>query len=906
MTLIGRKRERAALDRLLGAARAGTSGVLVVHGEPGVGKTALLNVTVENALGFHTALTHGVEGEMEMPFSAAHELCSEFASFVDRLPAPQIAAIRVAFGFDPGPPPDPFLVGLAIFGLLSEAAEDEPILAVIDDAQWLDPASARALAFVARRLLAERVALVFVTREIGNSFARLPDLPVEPLGLHDSRSLLRSILPGPLDEHVVDRLIQEARGNPLALIELPHGLTTAQLAGGFGLPVMAPVAECVEESFKRRLADLPRAARRLLLLAAAEPTGDPVLLWRAAVHLGIPDHAAETVESDGLLSFGPQVTFRHPLVRSAVYNASELDERHKIHRALAEATDPKVDPDRRSWHFAQAAVGPDEDIASALERLASRAQARGGLAAAAAFLERAAALTPDSIRHGRRAISAAQVLFEAGALEESIALMDQTQALGLLDEEGHSRMQLVRAQIEFASNHGNDATALLLAAAQNFERLEPNLARATYLEALSAAKRAGRLASTASVAQVGAAALAGPPMPEFPSPSDLLLQGLSIRFTAGYAAGAPLLKEAIRAFVREPVLPPVETRWLWFAGVIALEMWDDAAWMVLSTRQLELARKTGALSALPFILPNRISTLAFFGDLEQADALEVELSAVTEATEIAAVRFGALALAALRGRESEFSELSRTTVSEARARGEGIVLSIAEFFSGGFHNGGGRFDAALAAVAPCEEVNDDAQAIWALTELVEAAVRCGDVARARRAFERVRETTLVAGTDWGSGIEARCHALISEGAEADELYRTAISHLSRTNVRVQLARTHLLYGEWLRNEHRRLDAREHLQIAYDLFRTFGVEGFIERARVELEAAGGFPHRGAIDRRDQLTAQEAEISRLVAVGHTNREIAARLFISPSAVEYHLHKIFRKLDVESRVQLARRLS
>lgn len=906
MHLVGRDRECAVLDRLLENAGAAKGGALVLHGEPGVGKTALLEWTVDAAHGFRIALTSGVEGGMEVPFTAVQQLCSEFAAFMDGLPQPQVAALRVAFGFDVGPPPNPFLVGLAVLGLLSEAGESQPLLAIVDDAQWLDRASARALSFVARRLLAEKVALVFAAREITETLVRVPSLHVEPLGRRDARSLLESVLPGPLDESVVERLIHETRGNPLALIEFPRGLTATQLAGGFGLPVTVPLAESIEESFRRRLAGLPHDARRLLLLAAAEPVGDPALLWRAAVLLGISPVAAQVVESEELLAFDLQVTFRHPLVRSAVYGASGLKERREIHRALAEATDPRVDPDRRAWHFAHASDSPDEDIASALERSASRAQGRGGLVAAAAFLERAAALTPEASRRARRALAAAQRLFEAGALEDALALLDGAQSGDPVDEEVRARAQLLRAQIALVTRRGNDATPLLVTAAQEVERFEPILARAAYLEALSAATLAGRLASGTGFEGVGEAALAGPPMPEAPSPSDLLLRGTAVRFTAGFAAGAPLLKEALRAFQREPVLPSTEAPWLWFASWVALDMWDDAAWMVLSTRQLELARQAGALSALAFILPNRSSVFAFLGELDKAAALEVELSAVTEATGIAPVRYGALALASLRGHESEFSELVRKTVGEAQTRGEGIVLSVAEFLSGGLYNGLGRYEAALAAVAPAEQVFNEGPAVWALTELIEAAVRCGEPERARRAFERVRETTQASGTDWALGIEARLQALVSEGAVADELYREAIVRLGRTAIRVQLARAHLLYGEWLRRERRRRDAREQLQTAYELFCDLGVEGFAERARVELEATGGRARKRTVDTLEQLTPQEAEISRLVAEGHTNREIATRLFVSPSTVEYHLRKVFRKLDVKSRVQLTRRMS
>jgi DNA-binding CsgD family transcriptional regulator len=714
-------------------------------------------------------------------------------------------------------------------------------------------------------------------------------------------------LPAPLDESVLERIVAETRGNPLALLELPRGLSPAELAGGFGLPQALPVSAGIEESFMRRLATLDLQARRLLLVAAADAVGDPALVWRAAERLGIPESAAHTVESEELLALSPRVVFRHPLVRSAVYGAAALNERREVHRALAEATDPEIDPDRRAWHRAHAAATPDEDVAAELERSAARAQARGGFAAAAAFLERAVALTPEPSRRAQRALAAAQTKFQAGALDDALGLLETAESGTAVDDLVRAHVDLLRAEIAFVSRRGSDAIPLLLAAARELEAVDPSLSRATYLEALSAAMFAGRLAhGGGDTAKVSEAALAGPPMPQAPGPSDLLLQGLAVRFTEGYAAAAPLLKEALSAFQREAVLPPQETRWLWLGSWVALYMWDDATWTVLSGRQLELVRQEGALSALPFALTNRSSVYAFFGELRTAALLEEELRAATEATGIAAVPYGRLSLAALRGHEDEFSELIRTTVGEAEARGEGLALTVTEFLSGCLYNGLGRYEDALAAVLPAERFYTEGPAVWTLTELIEAAVRCGRPERARHAFERVQETTRAAGTDWAAGIEARSLALLSEGDDAEELYREAITRLRRTSIRVQLARAHLLYGEWLRRRRRRLDAREELRTAYELFKDFGVEAFAERARLELQATGERARKRTVDTLDQLTPQETQIARLAAEGHTNREIAARLFISASTVEYHLRKAFRKLDVKSRTQLEGRLT
>ncbi|WP_196807131.1 ATP-binding protein [Candidatus Solirubrobacter pratensis] len=903
--MFGREREREMLDRVLDGLRAGRGGVLVMHGEAGVGKTALLEYAVEAARELRIARTVGVEAEMELPFAAVQQLCSPFLYLRERLPRPQHDALEVAFGLRTGPAPDRFLVGLAVLGLLAEAAEEQALVCAVDDAQWLDSASARTLAFVARRLVAEKIALVFATRELGATLSGLPELHVAALERTHARALLDSVMPVRLDERVLERIVVETRGNPLALLELPRGLSPTQLAGGFGLPTTAPVSAGIEDRYTRRLAKLPPAARRLLLVAAADPVGDPALVWRAAERLGIPESAADAVESAEMLSLSPRVAFRHPLVRSAVYRSAEPNARREVHRALAEATDREIDPDRRAWHRAQAAGKPDEEVAAELERSAARAQARGGLAAAGAFLERAVALSPEPRRRARRALVAAETKLQAGALDDALELLRTAESGAAVDDVLAAHAHLLRAQVAFAARRGSDAAPLLLAAARELQEVDPSLARATYLDALSAATFAGRLIGGGDLVEISEAALAGP-RPEKPQPSDLLLQGLAVQATEGYAAAAPLLKEALDAFQRESDLSPNDARWLWFASLISLFMWDDDAWMVLSTRQLELARRTGALSALAFLLGSAIAVYAFFGELRTAAILAEEQSAATEAIGVAADPSGALSLAALRGREAEFSELIRTTIGDAEARGEGIALTNAEFLSGGLNNGLGRYEAALAAVLPAERFYSEGPAIWALTELIEAAVRLGQPERARRAFERIQETTRAAGTDWALGIEARLGALLSDGDDAEALYLEAISRLGRTRIRVQLARTHLLYGEWLRRQRRRLDAREQLRTAHEFFRDAGMEAFAERARLELEATGERARKRTVNTLDQLTPQETQIARLAGQGETNRAIAAHLFISASTVEYHLRKAFRKLGVKSRTQLAERLS
>ena len=903
--LVGRKRERAVLDRLLEAARGGDGGVLVVHGEPGVGKSALLEYTVEAGQGYRVARTSGVEGEMELPFAALQQLCSPYLELEERLPQPQRDALGVAFGMNAGAPPNPFLVGLAVLGLLSEAAEDRPLLTVVDDAQWLDGASARALVFVARRLLAERIALVFATRELGDGLTRLPELRVEPLGHRDARALLESVLPAPLDERVLDRIVHETGGTPLALLELPRGLTPSQLAGGFGRPAEMPLSASIEESFTRRLANLSHEARRLLLVAAADPVGDPALVRRAAERLGIPERTASVVESEGLLAFGPNVVFRHPLVRSAVYRASGLRERREIHRALAEETDPEIDPDRRAWHRAQAAAGPDEEVAAELERSAARAQARGGFAAAGAFLERAAALTPEPSRRAQRALAAAQTKFQAGALDDAVDLLTIAET-GVLSDLELARVDLLRAQITFVATHGSDAPLLLLDAARRLNTLDPALARETYLDALSAAMFAGRLAGRrGSVLEIAKAARIAPVPTHAPRVSDLLLDALATLFSESYDAAVPILRQAERAFGSDRSATE-QMRWMWLATIASVQLWDDAGWEALSEQHVRIARKTGALGDLPLALTQRTYLHLLTGELTAAASLVEEIQRATDATGSGLAPYGGVGLAAFRGREAEAAYLIERTRAEVTGRGEGIGLSVLDWAAAVLFNGLGRYEEACsAALRVAARPHDLNPSMWVMAEVIEAAVRAGTPELATDTHRRLEAITNSSGTDWGVGVASRSEALLAEGSRAEDLYVEAIDRLGRTRIAVDLARAHLLYGEWLRRERRRLDAREQLRVAHELFSDFGMEAFAERARIELLATGERARKRTVDTFHQLTPQEAQISRLAAEGHTNREIAAQLFISPSTVEYHLRKAFRKLDVKSRTQLAHRV-
>jgi len=904
-SLLGRERELAVLERLLDTARGGLGAIIVVHGDPGVGKTALLEYAVKVGEDFRVIRAAGVAGEMKLDYAALQQLCSPIMGFVERLPDPQRDALEVAFGLSAGHASSPFLVGLAVLGLISEAAGEQPLLCVVDDAQWLDGASAGALAFVARRLLAERVALAFATRVVGGGLARLPELRVEPLGRRDARALLESVLPARLDESVLERIVAETGGNPLALIELPRGLSPAQLAGGFGFPAALPLATGIEQSFTRRLARLPREGRRLLLLAAAEPVGDPALLWRAARQVGIPETAARSVESEGLFKLDGAVVFRHPLVRSAVYGAADPDERREAHRALAAATDPDIDPDRRAWHRAQAASVPDEEVADELERSAARAQARGGFAAAAAFLERAAMLTPAPARRAQRALVAAQTKFRAGALDDAIGLLSATEA-GSLDELDCARVDLLRAQIAFVSTHGRDAPALLLRAARRFAPLSQTLACETYLEALSAAMFAGRLAAPGASALDVALTVKAGTRPSALVGLELWLDGLATLFTDSYEAAVPILRRAHSGFDTGDMHTSEQLRWKWLATVLSVHMWDDVRWQAISEAHVQIAREAGALGELPLALSQRVYAHLFAGELTTAALLIDEIRGASEATGSNLTPYGAVGLAALRGREPEAISLIDECRQDATRRGEGVGLSVLDWAQALLYNGLGRYDEARAAALRVTEYPHDlSTSNWGMVELIEAAVRAGTPELAADARLRLAEMARVSGTDWAVGIAARSEALLADDDRAEELYVEAADRLGRSRIAIDLARAHLLYGEWLRRQRRRTDARSQLRLAHGLFSEFGMEAFAERARVELEATGEHARSRTVDTLGQLTPQEAQISRLVAQGHTNREIAAQLFISLSTVEYHLRKVFRKLGVKSRTQLASRL-
>jgi DNA-binding CsgD family transcriptional regulator len=876
--------------------------VLVIRGEAGVGKTALLQYCAARADGFRIARIAGVESEMELPFAGLHQLCAPVLDTVGSLPAPQQRALRVALGLAAGEVPDRFLVALGALTLLANVAEEQPLLCFVDDAQWLDGASRQVLGFVARRLLAEPVALVFAARELGGDLVGLPALELGGLGDEDARALLATVIPGRLDERVKDRIVGETRGNPLALLELPRGFSTAELAGGFGLPELEALSDHIEESFLRRLGELPEGTRLLLLMAAAEPRGDAALIWRAAARLGVDRAALDPAAEAGLLDVAVQMRFRHPLVRSAVYRSASDLERQSAHRALADVTDTEEEPDLHAWHSAQATRGMDEEVAAELERSADRAQSRGGLAAAAAFLRRAADLTPDPRRRAERMLAAAQSNLHAGAFEPALELLTIAQA-GPLDELGLARVDLLRAELAFAQNRGDDAPSLLVRAAGSLEALDTRLARDTYLDAWGAALFAGRMASGVGLLEVSHAARNAPEPDGEPRGSDLLLDGFSMVFTDGRPEATPVIQRATRAFAGDAILPEEVLRWGWLATAAAVFVWDYDTCREIAAREVELAREFGALEVLAVGLNVYAQVLSLGGDFAAAALLIAEANAVIEATGARVAPYGALVRAAYVGQPAEAIDLIEATVREATAGGQGTAVQYAHWANAVLMNSLGRYEDAFAAATEASEDTPELfVAAWTLSELVESATRTQNRDAARQGFARLREETKASDTDWARGLRARCGALLEDGDKADGLYREAIDCLSRTKLRPELARSQLLYGEWLRRANRRVDAREQLRAAHDAFAAMGSEGFAERARRELLATGEKVRSRRAETRDELTPQEEHIARLARNGLTNPEIGAQLFLSPRTVEWHLRKVFAKLGITSRRGLA----
>jgi DNA-binding CsgD family transcriptional regulator len=894
---LGRTRERERLDAMLAQARAGQSAVQVIRGEPGIGKTALLRYAARQASGLRTIEVEGVQAEMELAFAGIHQLCAPLLDGLDELAAPQQNALRVALGVRSGDAPDRFLVAVAVLNLLAETADERPLLCLVDDAQWLDAASAQALGFVARRLLAEPVAMIFSLREptTTRAFDGLPQLSPGGLDEPDARALLSRAVPGRLDDHVRDRIVAETRGNPLALVELSQRMTPAERAAGYAPPPAGDLPSRLQERYLRRVAELPEATQRLILLAAAEPLGDATLLWRAAERLSTDVSALAPATEAGLLEIDDRVRFHHPLVRAAVYRAASLDERRRVHDALAEVSDPELAADRRAWHRALAATGPDEAVAADLERSAGRAQSRGGLAAAAALLERATALTPNPTLQAGRALAAAEASFQAGELEATQRLLATAES-GPLDDFQRARALLLRGHAAAVSRYGNQAAPLLLDAARGLEPFDLSLARRAYLTAWSAATTAHHLGGAGILLEVSRAVRALPPLPSDPHALDLVIEGFSLLITDGHAVATPILQRA----AKEVLLLPVEDvlRWGWQVGGVRSAIWDDDA-IAVYERQAQLVRDAGALAELPIHLQALALERAWRGDLAGARRLTAEAESISTSMGTQVPPFALLRVLALEGREAEASPLIEAVIQEGTAGGQGIAVMVAYWAAAVLCNGLARYEEAAAAAG--EVVTNGILpwlSMWARVELIEAAVRVGDTQRAREALDELVATTQPSGSGLALGIEARCRALLADGDGAEASYREAIKELDRAGVRTELARAHLLFGEWLRREGRLREAREGLRTAEEMFAAIGMEAFAARGQGELVAAGAKLRKRPLEPSEELTPQEEQIARHARDGLTNAQIGAQLFLSPRTVEWHLHKVFGKLGIDSR--------
>jgi DNA-binding CsgD family transcriptional regulator len=901
--LIGRRGECDAIDALLDGARAGRSGVLVLRGDPGVGKTALTQYAVASASGFRVATTIGVESEMELAFGALHQLCAPMLDRLDALPARQRAAAHVAFGLEAGTTPEGSLVGLAALSLLSAVAEEHPLFCIVDDAQWLDRASAQALTLVARRVLADRVAFVFATREQSEMLAGLPELAVQPLGDQDAIALLEQAVKVPLDKRVRDRIVAETQGNPLALLELPRGLTPSELAVGFGAPGKLPLSGRIEQSFMRRVTELPQPTQRLMLIAAADQLGEPATLWRVAGHLGIDADAAAPAAAAGLLEIDTRVRFRHPLVRSALYRAAAPSEQRAVHGALAAAMDPEVDPDRRAWHLAAATPGPDEDVADELERSAGRAAQRGGVSASAAFLQRSAELTIAPQRRAQRFMAAAGLHLAAGRFEPARALLSVS-APQLRDAFGHAQALRLEGGIRFADGRGGETPSLLVDAAVALRDIDRPLARETLLEALEAALWAGHLTSGATVLDVAEAARATP-APDGPEgTAGLLLTGYTEMLTTDSQAAVGWWRRAAERDLTELDEPPQQ--WQGMVWNATGQMLDFEAHAAAARKWLRQARTSGALSTLAHAT-NAVGwteLIAGRGAASEHWIVEaLECAAATGAPSFPGTEgISRLALASWTGREEEARQIAEAVMAGALARGQGLGISLAHFLLTKLELSLGRYDEARTHALVVFEHDPLYTGTMALGDAVEAFARAGDTEAGHAALARLAERAEAGAAPWGLGLLARARALLADDRDAEPLYEQSLDHLSRSGVATELARSRLLYGEWLRRRRRRLDARVQLRAAHEMFLAMDADLWARRAGIEVGATGERARTRVDATRDQLTPQEQQVAVLAADGDSNAEIGAQLFISPHTVAYHLRKVFTKLDVTSRTQLA----
>lgn len=904
--LLGRSGELATIDALLETVRGGMSGAVVIRGEAGIGKTALLEHAINTASDFRVVRALGIESETNVGFAALHQLLVPFLPRIARLPPPQRNSLGVAFGLALGPTPERFQVGLAALTLLAVAAEGQPLLCIVDDAQWLDLESAEVLGFVARRLQAEGVAMLFAVREPPErpvNFGGIAEIRLGPLAPQDARELLAVVNPNELDDADAQRLLEETEGNPLAILELTAEPVRTWLGRPHEISEPLPVGERLQQHFLRRSNDLSTESQTFLRLASAESSMDPLVLWRAARNLGLDKEAVVEAEAKQLIALGPPLSFRHPLIRSAIYYAMPPPERRRIHAALADATDRRFEPDRRAGHRALATVEPDESVAAELAEQAERAQQRGAYAAWAMFASRAADLSPDPVVRATRLLVAARAWMAAGSLDRAqTALNDAGPALS--DPYQRALAQALEGAVRFATGQSADALDFLLQAGRAMAALDAPRARRILLSALEAAAFSRPSATGPVMKAIAKEALAREPSVEMSGTAgDLMLRGYATVITSGYRVGGPILQEAIAATLRQGPDPEALHN---LATLAAYSLFDDTSAAALAGDWVGVCRERAALTALPLALQLLAVAELYSGRLEEADVLTVQSLQTAEATGnhgfLGVASRGAVFFMAWRGDEAQARELAAQHVAEAQAHGEPYWANFSGFSLSVLELALGRYHAALEAALPTFKDDPPWSGAWVAPNLIEAAARVGAKGIAEEALKRLSDRAEAGGTPLGLGLLARCRAILADAAEAEALYREAIDRLAGSPTRPELARTHLLYGEWLRRQNRRRDARGQLRTAFEMFSGMGTRAFAARARGELLATGERVRRRTNETQDQLSPQELQVARLAARGVRNQQIASELFISERTVEYHLGKVFRKLDLSSRTQLA----
>jgi DNA-binding CsgD family transcriptional regulator len=906
-TLVGRNQECQTLDRLLAAAGHGVSGVLMLRGEAGIGKTALLQHAARAAANMRVVQVTAARSEKEFDFAALHQLLVPFLGSLERLPGPQRQALASAFGLAAGTPPDQFLVGIAALTMITEAALRQPLLLVIDDAQWLDKVSADALGFVARRLSADPVVMLFA---IGDDEQRAPleglaELRLAGLPDEAARELLAGVAGRAPEQGVARRILAAAAGNPLALTELGRGLSAAELEGTLPLPEPLRIGDRLESAFLRRIRAFPPAARTLLLLAAAEPSGEPELLWRAAKRLGVGAQVRDTPGLERILRFDPHLSFVHPLLRSAVYYGAAANERRRAHQALAAASGSGLDPDRRAWHLAAGASGADEEIADELAQSADRARGRGDWAGCAAFLERAAMLTPDRAKRAARTLAIAEARLNVGDPGTAAALLERA-GRHLDDPLARAQAKRLRGTVRMVLGKPAEASPLLLDAARALQPLHPGQAWDTLLEAFEAALGAGRFARGAGIAEVLQAVRTAPRQPDArASVAGLALDGFAALAEHNDRAGIARLRQALAVAAAQQTPGSEHLRFVFIAPLAAYELLDDAAVHASCARAVAQARSHGSPVALSWTLGLLSYSEALAGRFAVAEAAAAEARKLTAATGVAddlRTAISELAVLAWRGREAAVRPLAAARLSEATQAGYGFVIGFTAIALTVLELGLGNYQSALRHALNASGEGMPAE-IELLPELIEAAARCGAAEDAAAALEKFAARAQAAGTDWALGMLLRSRALLARDDDAEELYRGAIEHLGRSRIVPQFGRAHLVYGEWLRRQHRRRDARVALYSACDILDSIGAEAFAGRARVELLATGEHVRKRGAGAGDELTPQELQIAGLASEGASNLEIASQLFISANTVAYHLRKVFRKLEITNRAALAR---